>query len=339
MTVANTYTEPTTGTALNTARSYFNDSMRAVLTNFKGPAIPTQLKADDNLIGEQDGMLYRSTVTNALYISDSVNKQTNNIGGGFTRWGIGHRVESTLAALTTNVGLYEKGEIVVTLDTGKLYVKNGAANSIASFTDVGASASTPKTFSIFNASGSFTVPSGITTIYVMVIGGGRGGSYGTAGTTYIAAVQGSYGTPGYAAFKSITTTPGTVYTFTVGAGGAAGATPGNGSNSIFNTTIIGGGGGTAVSSGGDVNNIPTGTMLNTVHQVLSGVKTTSLSLAEQIVLLNISLYRAQAASSTAAIAYTYGDPQYPGAGGAPSSSPGTSTNATGGVGGAVIIFY
>ena len=137
MPVSNTYTEPTTGTALNTARGYVNDSMRAVLTNFKGPAVPTQLTADGVTIGEQDGMLYRSTVTNAIYISDSANKQNNNIGGGFTRWGIGHRIEPNLATLTTNAGLYEKGELVVTLDTGKLYVKNANANIIGSFYDVG----------------------------------------------------------------------------------------------------------------------------------------------------------------------------------------------------------
>lgn len=195
---------------------------------------------------------------------------------------------------------------------------------------------TPKSFVIYSTSGTFTVPAGITTIYVMAIGGGKGGTVGTAGTTYLAAVYGIPGTPGYVSFKALTTTPGTVYTFTIGAGGAA--PNGNGSNTIFNTTIIGGGGGTAVASGGDLNNIPTGTMFNTVHQVLSGIKTSSLSLAEQIVLLNLNNYRNPAASSTAAIAYTYGDPQYPGSGGAASAIPGGSTN-TGGVGGAVVIFY
>lgn len=137
MAVANTYTEPTTGTALNTARGYVNDSMRAILTNFKGPVVPSQLTADGVTIGEQDGMLYRSSITNALYISDSTNKQNNNIGGGFTRYGIGHRIEPSLTGLTANAALYEKGELVVTLDTGKLYVKNANANIIGSFYDVG----------------------------------------------------------------------------------------------------------------------------------------------------------------------------------------------------------
>jgi hypothetical protein len=141
MPVSNTYVEPTSGTTLNLARQQLNDSMRAVLTNFKGPNIPTNLKADDVLFtDQQDGMLFRSAVTNALYISDSVNKQAGNIGGNFTRWGIGTRVEPTVASLTSRATLanfYETGEVVVTLDTGRLYVKNGTTNTFGSFVDVG----------------------------------------------------------------------------------------------------------------------------------------------------------------------------------------------------------
>jgi hypothetical protein len=141
MPVSNSYVEPTAGTALNTARSQFNDSMRAVLTTFKGPTIPSSLRADGALFTtEQDGMLFRSTVTNALYTLDSANKQAGNIGGGFTRWGIGTRIEASLATLTTRAAVsnfYETGELVITLDTGKLYVKNGTPNNIDSFVDVG----------------------------------------------------------------------------------------------------------------------------------------------------------------------------------------------------------
>ena len=142
MPVSNTYIEPTSGTTLNLARQQVNDSMRAVLTNFKGPTVPTSLKADSTLFtDQQDGMLYRSAVTNALYISDTANKQAGNIGGSFTRWGIGARVEPTLASLNTRATIanfYETGELVITLDTGKLYVKNGTTNVAGSFVDVGA---------------------------------------------------------------------------------------------------------------------------------------------------------------------------------------------------------
>ena len=141
MPVSNTYIEPTSGTTLNLARQQFNDSMRAVLTNFKGPNIPTNLKADDVLFtDQQDGMLYRSSTTNALYILDSANKQANNIGGNFTRFGIGPRVETTYTNFSARANLtnfYETGETVVTLDTGRLYVKTGTIGNISSFADVG----------------------------------------------------------------------------------------------------------------------------------------------------------------------------------------------------------
>lgn len=137
MAVANTYVEPTTGTSLNTARGQFNDAMRALLTNFKGPNPPTLITADGVSIGEQDGMLYRSPTSNALYISDTANKKNGVVGGNFTRWGIGHRVEPSLAVLTTNLNTYEIGELVATLDTGKLYFRNSNTAAIGSFLDVG----------------------------------------------------------------------------------------------------------------------------------------------------------------------------------------------------------
>lgn len=141
MPVSNTYVEPTSGTTLNLARQQFNNSMRAVLTNFKGPTIPLSLTADDTIFTtQQDGMLFRSSTTNALYILDTANKQANNIGGGFTRFGIGPRVETTYTNLSTRAALanfYETGETVVTLDTGRLYIKTGTTSNISSFTDVG----------------------------------------------------------------------------------------------------------------------------------------------------------------------------------------------------------
>lgn len=137
---SNTYTEPTAGTSLNTARSYYNDSMRSLLTNFMSAARPTSvnLTADGAPLGEVDGMLYRSTVTNALYISDSVNKKSSPVGGNFTRVGIGHRVEASNAILDTNKATYEIGELVATLDDSRLYIRSSNTNALSSFVDVGA---------------------------------------------------------------------------------------------------------------------------------------------------------------------------------------------------------
>jgi hypothetical protein len=140
MAISNTYIEPTSNVTLNSARATYNDSMRAILTNFKSPGIPgsTQLNVDGAPTTALDGMLYRSSTTNALYIADTLNNKGSSVGGIFTRWGIGHRVEPSVAALTTNLSTYEIGELVATLDTGKLYIRNSNTAAIGSFIDVGA---------------------------------------------------------------------------------------------------------------------------------------------------------------------------------------------------------
>ena len=56
---SNTYIEPTAGTALNSARSQINNSLRSLLTNFKAAVAPisVNLTASGALIGEQDGIV------------------------------------------------------------------------------------------------------------------------------------------------------------------------------------------------------------------------------------------------------------------------------------------
>lgn len=113
---SNTYIEPTSGTSLNTSRSQFNNSIRSILTNFRSTASPAALNitASGVNIGEQDGMLFRSASTNALYISDSVHVKSSPVGGNFTRVGIGNRVENGIASLAANIASYEIGELVAT---------------------------------------------------------------------------------------------------------------------------------------------------------------------------------------------------------------------------------
>jgi Chaperone of endosialidase len=139
MAYSNTYIEPTNGTALNTARIQQNDTFRAIATNFLSTSPPAG--TNFTIAGEPttvpDGVLYRSATTNALYIQDSVNFKNAPVGGNFTRWGIGHRVEPNIASLTSNKTTYEIGELVATLDTGRLYFRNSNTDSIASFTQIG----------------------------------------------------------------------------------------------------------------------------------------------------------------------------------------------------------
>lgn len=135
----NIYTEPTAGTALNTARLQQNDNFRSLLTNFYGSAAPTSanLYAGGTTFAVPNGMFFRSSTTGALYINDSVNKRYNNIGGNFTRMGIGIRVESTPTSLLTNKAAYEQGEIIGVISTGTLYFRNGTTGGDADFVAIG----------------------------------------------------------------------------------------------------------------------------------------------------------------------------------------------------------
>lgn len=111
---SNTYIEPGATTTLSTSRQQYNSSLRSLLTNFKSKALPTftNITIAGETIGEQDGMLYRSDETGALYISDSLYKKNTPIGGNFTRVGIGARVEESVDALAANATSYEIGELV-----------------------------------------------------------------------------------------------------------------------------------------------------------------------------------------------------------------------------------
>ena len=143
---SNTYIEPTAGTALNTSRSQLNNSLRSILTNFRSSVAPgsVNLRASGANIGEQDGMLFRSTNTNALYISDSAKVKSSPVGGNFTRVGLGSRIENGIVALTANAATYEIGELVSTVSASaglasnaRLYLNIANNRTMADFIDVG----------------------------------------------------------------------------------------------------------------------------------------------------------------------------------------------------------
>ena len=96
---------------------------------------------------------------------------------------------------------------------------------------------------------SWTCPTGVTAIDVLLVGGGGGGGFG----------HGGGGGGGAVLYKErLTVTPSTVYNFTIGAGGAGHTSDASsnvgGSTTAFGVTATGGGGGanesTAVGSGG-----------------------------------------------------------------------------------------
>jgi hypothetical protein len=113
-----------------------------------------------------------------------------------------------------------------------------------------------KRYHVFNSSGTFTVPSGMTLTnveYLIIAGGGGGGTQGGGGDNSAGGGAGGYrssvigeGSGGGAGAESTMTLSAGSYSVVVGAGGA---TDNNGSNSSFNgITAIGGG--TENASGG-----------------------------------------------------------------------------------------
>jgi hypothetical protein len=103
---------------------------------------------------------------------------------------------------------------------------------------------------------SWTAPTGVTSIEVLVVAGGGSGGTGNNSTSSNADAGSGGGAGGLIYNGQYTVTPGNSYTVTVGAGGAAvtatANTAGNpGSNSVFGTlTAIGGGRGVAPNTAG-----------------------------------------------------------------------------------------
>jgi hypothetical protein len=107
----------------------------------------------------------------------------------------------------------------------------------------------------FTSSGTFSVPSGITSVDVLVIAGGGGGGYAPPGCGTGAFYSGAGGAGGLIYRPGFPVTPGGTVTVTVGCGGTAGSSNGtpapSGQDSVFGTlTAKGGGGGGGRTSNG-----------------------------------------------------------------------------------------
>ena len=146
LTKSNTYIEPTAASSLAISRAQMNDSIRSILANFKSDSAPTavNLVADGAALGEQDGMLFRSSDTNALYISDTAGVKSSPVGGNFTRVGIGNRVENGILALASNVASYEIGELIATVSAdgvlssnARLYLCSANSSTMSDMVDIG----------------------------------------------------------------------------------------------------------------------------------------------------------------------------------------------------------
>lgn len=147
---SNTFIEPTAATSISTARTQFNNALRSLLTNFAGAAAPSL--ASSNIVRSgvattpENGTLYRHSNANvtAFFVADSVNIKTQTVGTGFTRVGIGHRIENGIASLMANVTHYEIGELAATVSSAgglaanaRLYLNKSNNANQTDFVDVG----------------------------------------------------------------------------------------------------------------------------------------------------------------------------------------------------------
>jgi len=180
---------------------------------------------------ESDATITYAVTTGSLPSGLSISSSTGTITGSTSAVGSDTTTTFTITATATD------GDSNVTTNT-RQYSIIQKAPVITSYT---------------SSSGSFSVPSGLTAVDVLVVGGGGGG-----GCVYHAGGGGAGGLIYRPAFP---VTPGGSISYSVGDGGAGGANPNglspagatggsqlNGQNSTFGTlTALGGGGGTSYS--------------------------------------------------------------------------------------------
>ena len=152
------------------------------------------------------------------------------------------------------------------IDTGNLTLPSGTTaqrpsytTTIVRWTNTGTQAVSTLAGSATTTSNSWTCPTGITQIEVLVVAGGGGGG-GHAASDKGGAGGGAGGLVYNSCYQVI---PGNTYSVTVGAGGSAGTAGGGnggtGSNSIFDLiTAYGGGGGYGGVGGGPYNGLSGG---------------------------------------------------------------------------------
>jgi hypothetical protein len=136
-------------------------------------------------------------------------------------------------------------QVVAPGTSGNVLASNGTTwQSVAPVTNVSAT--------VFTASGTFTIPTGVTRVKMTIVGGGGGGGSGSGGCP---GTNGSGGGGGGAAIKWLTgLTPANTLTVTVGAAGAVATVGGtssvaSGTQTITTVSATGGAAGTSSGTG------------------------------------------------------------------------------------------
>jgi hypothetical protein len=180
---------------------------------------------------------------------------------------------------------------------------------------------------LFTSSGTFTVPTGITSVLVTVVGGGSGNN-----TTYNP--QGGQG--GYAV-GNVSVTPGASISITVGTGSAGvSGNAGNAANSSsFGASISATGGGATTNQSGTVGVGSSGTIMNSQSSALLGTVRGD-GAGRPPFFAGVSS-RVANSNQSASPAYSANSVYTPGAIGY--SANACSPTPVGGVGGAVLVEY
>ena len=143
---SNTFVLTSASTALSAARGQINGSLQAVAQNFYSDARPVAANFQDDggstvafTDSRASGILHYNSNTKALYVNvpTADKKGGEGPGGNFTRVGIGARYENNWTAATANIGSYQIGELMISLDSSNVRLMVKGANSAAEFTDVG----------------------------------------------------------------------------------------------------------------------------------------------------------------------------------------------------------
>ena len=181
-----------------------------------------------------------------------------------SRWSSAGVINTFDASFATSVGGYAAGSLVISDDLSKLYIStvdennNNPNSNPTGWLDALSYLGLHETgFATLTSSGSFTVPEGVTELWISGCAGGAGG--GGSQTTSNATVAGSGGgsSGGFVQRFKLAVTPGQVIPYTIGAAGTGGAAGGgiggDGGNTTFGSylTLLGGKGGAVGQSAYD----------------------------------------------------------------------------------------
>jgi len=307
------------------ARADLNNLFQAIASQNSGATAPATTIANMFWYETDTNTLWKRNEANSAWISIGVFDET---AGTFTASG--------------GVAIATQAEAELGTNNTKMMTPLRTAQAIVALTGL-------QNISVATATGSFTIPAGVTSLYVLAVAGGGGGGGGyNSGTRNPTIRTGGFGGHGAEAISYLTgQTPGTTISYTIGAGGA-GNNAGTGSTGGTTTTgaisCTGGVGGTAATSAqaGTTGADGTATGANVSNNVAFSSLWGALPLGnplveESLIFSGQNFNRPPATSSTAAITYSATGANQPGAGGGPET--GSSVNASGGVGGCVIFVY